>query len=153
MSGFVVVGPFDEDRDLCHALDRLADRRVRVIRPDPGETVEDALHRRLGELTLRGSLLGAAVFAVLTALGAIAIAGADPAAAAGLGLAVGLTGGPFFGSFAAFASALHFNQAVRNALDVDLSTTAGTLVAAWPDDGKEAEDGSASRRGTARHGR
>ena len=61
---------------------------------------------RVGRLAMTGALLGSVILGTLVTLGALA-ATADLGQALGIGVAVALTGGPFFGGLVGFALAVH----------------------------------------------
>jgi hypothetical protein len=114
-------------------LAMLPGARRRVIRTQPGETVEDALALRLGPAVLRGAAAGGVGFGLVSTLLAL-FAGISPGVALGLGAAVGLTGGPFFGSLASYASAVRLSELVHGALGPAVSRTDVVLLVAWADE-------------------
>ncbi len=120
------------DRSTAVVLDR-ADGAVaqargrRVVRTTADETLDDALHRRLGGAALRGAIVGATLLAAVT-VGVAVASGISVPASAGLAGAVGLTGGPFFGSLAGFGLGLRLVERMRHELGDDLDRSGTVLV-------------------------
>lgn len=126
------------DVHICHSHDEVARHllalegsRARAIHTRPGETIGEALHRGLAPAALRGGAVGGVVVGLATALVTLLLGG-DLAAAAGIGTAVALTGGPFLGSLAGFSSALHLAERVGTVLGPDTELRGAHLVLAWP---------------------
>ena len=102
-------------------------RGGRVVRTEAGESIDDALHRLLGGAAVRGAIVGAVVLAAVTIAVATA-SGISTPASAGLAGAVGLTGGPFFGSLAGFGLGLRLVERMRHQLGDDVDRRGAVLV-------------------------
>lgn len=101
--------------------------RHTVIEARPGETIREALTRKMLRLTLTGAASGAVVLALLVGFGALA-AGLEPGTSAGIGAAIALTGGPFFGALTGFSLAVVRSEALEVLLPHLPATRGGALL-------------------------
>ena len=82
----------------------------------------------VGRFAVTGALIGSLVLGSSVTLGALAVS-AETGQALGVGAAVALTGGPFFGALVGFAMAVHAAEARAGARLVPLPTAPAVATA------------------------